>query len=65
MTKYIVRKNPNDDLWYVLGSIVDRTGNKKFFIPVSEGYKAKIQAMRHKDIQPRIDADAKRCLNTI
>ena len=51
--KYVVKQNPSDKLWYVLGNV------GKYFMPVSSGYKSKAQADAYAKKQPKADAAAK------
>jgi len=62
---YIVRQNPQDKKWYVLGSIKDKKDKKIYFMPVSIGYDSRFKACVYKDLQPRVDEDAKNCLKDI
>ena len=50
--KYIVRKCPNDSLWYAMGY------DGKYYITISDGYKNKDEADRYAKRQPLIDSAA-------
>jgi len=49
---YIVKKSPNDGLWYALGLIIS---DKPYYMPVSKGYKRKADAAKYAKRQPAID----------
>lgn len=51
---YITAKNPKNNLWYVLGFC-----GKKYYIPVSNGYKNHKDAKRFANLQPAIDYHSK------
>jgi hypothetical protein len=55
--KYIVKQNPKNALWYVLGDF------GKFWMPVSNGYENKEVAVRWMNGQHRADADARRLVS--
>lgn len=50
---YKVAQNPDDKLWYVLGSV------GKHWMPVSDGFKSKKEAEKYAKIQPKVDKLAK------
>jgi hypothetical protein len=56
--QYIVKQNPNDKLWYVLGDI--DAGSKTYWMPVSQGFKSKAQADAYAKKQPMADKAAKK-----
>jgi hypothetical protein len=56
---YMIRKNPEDKLWYVLGKI---RAQKPYWMVVSNGYKHKTDAAKWMSRQPFADADAIRSL---
>ncbi len=51
---YIIAKNPKNNLWYVLGFC-----GKKYYIPISNGYKNQKDAEQHAKLQPAIDYQSK------
>ena len=51
--KYIVKQNPKNLLWYILGDC------GKFLMPVSDGYENKEDAVQWMQGQHRADSDAK------
>ena len=53
-SKYIVKQNPNDKLWYALGHV----GGKQW-MPVSNGFKDKSKADKWAKSQPKVDRAAK------
>ena len=53
-SKYIVEKNPNDGLFYVMGHV---GGNK--WMPVSSGFKNKGKAQRWAKSQSKVDVAAR------
>ena len=54
-SKYIVKQNPNDKLWYALGHV----GSNKW-MPVSDGYKDKSKAEKWAKSQSKVDKAAKK-----
>ena len=50
-SKYIVSKNPSDKKWYVMGHV----GNNKW-MPVSNGFKNKVQAQKWAKSQDKVDS---------
>ena len=53
-SKYIVRQNPSDKMWYALGHV---GGNQ--WMPVSDGYKNKAQAQKWAKSQGKVDVAAR------
>ena len=53
-SKYIVRQNPSDKLWYALGSV----GSNQW-MPVSDGFKDKKKAEKWAKSQAKVDVAAK------
>jgi len=53
-SKYIVSKNPSDKKWYVMGHV----GNNKW-MPVSNGFKNKVQAQKWAKSQDKVDIAAR------
>ena len=53
-SKYIVEKNPNDGMWYVMGHV----GRNKW-MPVSNGFKDKGKAQKWAKSQSKVDVAAK------
>ena len=53
-SKYIVSKNPHDKKWYVMGHV----GNNKW-MPVSNGFKNKVQAQKWAKSQDKVDIAAR------
>ena len=53
-SKYIVSKNPSDKKWYVMGHV----GNNKW-MPVSNGFKNKVQAQKWAKSQDKVDSTAR------
>ena len=53
-SKYIVEKNPNDGMWYVMGHV---GGNK--WMPVSSGFKNKAKAQKWAKSQSKVDVAAR------
>lgn len=51
---YITAKNPKNNLWYVLGFC-----GKKYYIPVSNGYKNRKDAKHFAKLQPTIDYNSR------
>ena len=54
LSKYIVRQNPSDKLWYALGHV----GSNQW-MPVSDGYKSKAQAQKWAKSQDKVDKAAR------
>ena len=52
-SKYIVSKNPSDKKWYAMGHV----GNNKW-MPVSNGFKNKVQAQKWAKSQDKVDSTA-------
>ena len=52
-SKYIVSKNPSYKKWYVMGHV----GNNKW-MPVSNGFKNKVQAQKWAKSQDNVDSAA-------
>lgn len=61
--KYIVKQNPDSNLWYCLGAI--KAKKKVYYIPVSVGYIKRASAVSFRDAQPLADKDAIRCIDEI
>jgi len=53
-SKYIVEKNPNDGMWYVMGHV----GQNKW-MPVSSGFKNKAKAQKWAKSQSKVDVAAR------
>ena len=59
-SKYIVRQNPSNKMWYALGHV---GGNK--WMPVSSGFKDKSKAEKWAKSQPKVDAAAKQDIKDV
>ena len=53
-SKYIVAKNPSDKKWYAMGHV----GRNKW-MPVSSGFKNKVQAQKWAKSQDKVDSAAR------
>ena len=53
-SKYIVEKNPHDNLWYAMGHV----GRNKW-MPVSSGFKSKAEAKKWAKSQTKVDVAAR------
>lgn len=57
-THYMTAQNPNDKLWYVVGSCGQYKG-KTQYMPVSTGYTTKALADHDMSFRPTIEASEK------